>query len=369
MKAGEIGGLYAYEPSGYPGPKVEWNMLVHGMPAQHRSVFPTELAIDLDIKEYDKLKNTAEQIMFFFTQYDIKYDVWSTANKSFHIHSAFTFGPDFKKLFSELPDDMKFGPRTVRMFFLYILKEKLQLNVDEAPIKFSDSAEFPHLIRAEMGPRLVNGKWYYKGFVTSSEEGHLPPQYPAMEWPPDSMPPTSFPISVFPSELVGSLMTYAKRQAEKDGASSGNEREPVSYSGEYFNLPCIRSIFHGWPIERGTATRGGNKGAKLVAIALYQDTKGYAKRNGMEKAIKISRQYQQNLIQRGKGYDFGADELRNWYSQAWISDYEHSCGEIIASFRTETFNPREKWCSKCPLDQKRRTSYNTWHNGTSNTPR
>ncbi len=382
VKRGEVAGNFAYEPGGYPGPRGDWSMVGEGRPFQHRSVAPVEFAIDLDIDDYRHLKESTEKIMAFLTSLGLRFDVWSTAGKSYHIHSAYRFGPAFQKRFDELPEEKKFGTRMFRSFMLAITDGKVRVVngelrdvvpapkpvIDSRPVEFSDDTEFSHLIRAEMGPRKVNGAWYYKSPVTNSDEMRLPPVYPRIAWPPESLPPSSYPLNVFPAELTDALFQYAEdvvkrvNTAINDGAS---HMDP-GYSGVYFDLPCIKSIFHGHPIERHSSRRGGNTGAKLIAIALYEDTKGYAKQNSKEKGIKISRQYRDNLVKLGKGQDFGVYELNNWYEQAWRSHYDHSCGEVIKSFTTDTFDVMEKWCAKCPYASDKRSAFRDSHDDGSN---
>ncbi|MEM3447724.1 MAG: hypothetical protein QXP38_02420 [Nitrososphaerota archaeon] len=315
--------------------------------------------MDIDVDNYELLKESTKKIMIFFIRSEISnFDIWSTANRSYHIHTAFTFGPDFRKRFSELSEEKKFGPKMLRLFLLEILEKNTKVTIDHAPIGFSDDTAFGHLIRAEMGPRKIGGKWFYKSFVTNSDEAYLPPEYPRREWPPDDLPPPFFPVTVFPDSLTDQLFEYADLKLREINKPS-QQYDVNDYDGSYFNLPCIKSIFSGKPIERHTSQRGGNKGAKLVAIALYQDTRKYDKKNALEKATKISKQYKNNLDRLNKGDDFGIDELKNWYNQAWLSKYNHSCGEIINSFRTKTFDPVAEWCVSCPLSRKRRKVFSS----------
>jgi hypothetical protein len=236
--------------------------------------------------------------------------------------------------------------------------------IDSRPVEFSDDAEFSHLIRAEMGPRKVNGVWYYKSPVTTSDEMYLPPVYPRVAWPPEFLPPSDYPLNIFPVELTDALFQYAEEIMKKvNTVNGGASHTNPEYSGVHFDLPCIKNIFHGYPIERHTSRRGGNTGAKLVAIALYEDTKGYAKQNSKEKSEKISKQYKHNLMKLGKGQDFGDYELRDWYEQAWRSHYEHNCGEVIKSFTTDMFDVREKWCAECPYAAEKRSAFRDSQDG------
>lgn len=374
VKVGEVAGNFAYEPAGYPGPRGDWSKVSIDHPAQHRSVAPMEFVMDLDINDYPQLKASTERIMSLLAGMGIRFDVWSTAGKSYHIHSAYKFGPDFKRRFSELPEEKKFGARMFRSFMLSIADGKVEVVegklrtvvaphkpvIDPAPVEFSDEARFSHLIRAEMGPRKVGGNWYYKSLVTTSEIMYLPPVYPRAMWPPESLPPSDYPLNVFPSELTDALFEYAEMEMNRvnmPGNGNGASHVDPGYTGRYFNLPCIRSLFSGRPIERHSATRGGNKGAKLVAVALCEDTKRYAETNAMEKATKISREYRDNLVKLGKGDDFGPDELKNWYQQARRSNYRHNCGEVIKAFTTPTFNVIERWCAHCPYDGEKRAAF------------
>lgn len=363
---GKVIGEYAYEMNGYPGMRLDWKGVASDFPAQHRGVAPMEFVIDLDVVDYDKLRADTERIMDVLYNAGVSFDVWSTAGKSYHIHSAFVFGPAFRKRFAEMDSTKAFGPRTMRAFLLDYVTSKASAMVassfpaagnvviDTAPILFSDDAEYSHLIRAEMGPRKINRAWYYKSYVTSSHEMILPMEYPRAAWPPDSLPPSGYPISTFPESLVDDLFKFAENETAKELQRDKYNVGEIDYGGDYFSLPCIRDIFSGRPIVRHTEKMGANMGARLVGIALRMDLASYAESNYREKALKISRQYKQNLVYRKKGDDVGDMELFEWFINARLKPLKHNCGQVINNFRTEKFSPVMEWCSRCPLDRERR---------------